>query len=241
MRTASLEWASYACRVSWQAITRRNVQHCPVQGDGITVAQYLICHDMQCLVVANVRLFGGYDEVAPEQPRHTGIHQRMWLIVDEQQCCIGHVLSDGGDLFEFFPISAPREPSLDQIHCQSLQGHGTATPETNWSQVVGKFRQVAFGQGCPARVFLQETWQESWHCFCAGPLQEHLYDQANVWGGIHLSPRKLSPLQGIPGDQFAAESGGSVARNRFLWNVTRIHGKIARYGARRLLTHRVKP
>lgn len=240
MRTTSLERASCACRASWQAITRSDIQHRPVQCNGIAAAQYLVCHCMQCLVIANVHLLREYDEVAPEQSRHTGVHQRARLIVDEQQRRI-HVLSNGGELFEFLPVSRLCKSLLDQFPCQSLQRRGTATPKADCSKVLGKFFQVAVGQSCPARVFIEKTWQESCHRFCAGPLQEDLDNQVNIWGGRHRSPRKLPPLQGKPGEEFAADPDGSVARNRFPWSKTRIHGKIARCGARRLSTNRVIP
>ena len=241
MRATSLERASCTYRASWQAIPCCDIQHRPVQRNGIAAAQYLVCHCMQCLVKADVHLLREYDEVAPEQSRHTGVHQRMRLIVDEQQRGIGHVLSNGWELFEFLPVSGPCKFSVDQFPCQPLQRRGTATPKADWSKVLGKFRQVAVGQSFPVRVFIQKTWQESCHRFCVSPLQEDLDDQANIWGSRHRSPRKLPPLQGKPGEQFTPEPGGPVARNRFSWGATRIHGKIARCGARRLLTHRVIP
>lgn len=241
MRTTSLERASCAYRASWRTITCCDIQHRPVQCNGITAAQYLVCHCMQCLVIADVRLLREDDEVAPEQPRHAGVHQWMRFIVDEQQRSIGHVLTNGREPFEFLAVSGPCKSSLDQFHCQSLQRCGTATPKADWSKVLGKFRQFAVGQSCPVRVFIQKIWQESCHRFCASPLQEYLDDQANIRGGRHRSPRKLPPLQGKPCEQFTAEPGGSVAGNRFSWSATRIHGKIARCGARRLLTHRVIP
>lgn len=239
MRTASLERTFRAFRGSWQAITSCDIQHRPVQGNRIAPSQHSVCHSMQCRVVADIGLFREYDEVATEQSCHTGIHQRMRLAVDKQQCGVGYVLSDGGDLFEFLPPLGPCNPSADQFLCQSLQRWGAATPKTNWLQVSRKLRKAGFRQGSPSRVFLQESWQESLNRFCARPLQKNFYDQPNVWGGRCLSPKKPTPFRCEPEEKFLAESGDPVIANRFSWSAIHFHGKIARCSARYLLTHQI--
>lgn len=239
MRTASLKRAVRALRGSRHAITSCDIQHRPVQSNCIAFSQHLVCNSMQRRVITDIRLFREYDEVAPKQSCHAGIHQRMRLSVDKQQCGVGHVLSDGGNLFEFPPFFGPCKPSADQFLCQSLQGWGAATPKTDWLQVSRKFQKAGLSQGCPSRVFLQEARQESCNRFRASPLQKNLYNQLNVWGGRCLSPRKLAPLRCEPGEQFSAKPGEPVTGNRFSWSANRFHGKIARCSARYLLTHQI--
>lgn len=239
MCTASFKRAVRAPWDSRHAITSCYIQHRPVQGNSIAFSQHLVCHSMQCHVITDVSFFGEYDEVAPKQSCHTGIHKRIRFSMDKQQCGVGHVLSDCGDLLEFLPFFGPCEPSASQFLCQALQSRGATTPKTNWLQVSRKFLEVGVGQSCPSWIFFQETRQESRDRFCTRPLQKNLYDQLNVWGGGCLSPRKLAPLRSEPGEKFLAEPDNPVIGNRFSWSANRFHGKIARCGARCLLTHQV--
>lgn len=239
MRTASLKRAARAHRGSRHTITSRDIQHCPVQGNGIAFSQHSVCHSMQRHVITDISLFREYGEVAPKQSCHAGIHQRMRFPMDKQQCGVGHVLSDGGDLLEFLPTFGPCQSSANQLLCQALQRRGAATPKTYWLQVGRKFREVGFSKSCPSRIFFQKTWQEGSNRFCARPLQKNLYDQLNVRGGRCLSPRKLAPLRSEPGEKFLAEPGDAVIAYRFSWSANRFHGKIARCSARYLLTHQV--
>lgn len=169
MRATSPERASCAYRASWQTIACRDVQHCPVKRNSIIASQHAVRQRVQGLVATNISLLREYDEVAPEQPRHAGVHQRVGLSVDEQECGVGHVLPNGWDAFEFLPRLGPSEPTANQLLRQALQERGAATPKANWSQGLGELRQAASGQGFPAGEFLQETRQESRHRLRAGP------------------------------------------------------------------------
>lgn len=239
MRTASLKRAVRALRGSRHAITSCDIQHRPVQNNCIAFSQHLVCNSMQCRVITDISLFREYDEVAPKKSCHAGIHQRMRFSMDKQQCGVGHVLSDGGNLLEFLPTFGPCQSPANQLLCQALQSRGAATPKTNWLQVSRKFWEAGFSQSCPSRVLFQKTRQESRDRFCARPLQKNLYDQLNVWGGRCLSPRKLAPLRSEPGEKFLAKPCYPVIAYRFSWSANRFHGKIARCSARYLLTHQV--
>lgn len=239
MCTASLKRAVRAPWDARHAITRCYIQHRPVQGNGIAFSQHSVCYSVQRQVITDIGFFREYDEVAPEQSCHAGIHQRLRLSMDKQQYGIGHVLSDGGDPQEFLPIFRPCQSSANQLFCQPLQRRCAATPKANWLQVSRKFLEVGIGQSCPSRIFFQETWQKSSDRFCACPLQKNLYNQLKVRRGRCVSPRKLAPLRHKPGDKFFAKPSNSVSANRFSWSANHFHGRIARCGARYLLTHQV--
>lgn len=228
MLATPLERTAKAGRLPRLAIDRGHVEHCPVQLDGIFLREHLVCHGMQCLVIANVRHLGRNREVSPQQPGHAGIHQRVRLTVDEKQGGVGHVLSNGGKFFQFLPSPRPLPGKCGQSLRQAMQRRRPTPPEPDGTQGLGERVDVARGDLVPTGESVEESRQERGNRFRPGPLQQHLDHQFEVIACTVLAPRESTPISREPREQFRSKRLGALVGCRTTWRHCHVCVRIAR-------------
>lgn len=228
MRTSSAEGTSRANGFPRLAVQGCHIKHCPVQVGCIPCSKRLVRDGMELLVVPDVGHLGRDGEVPPQQPRHARIHQGMGLIVDEQECCVCHVLPNRRNAFESFAVTWPLTSTGDHLLCQSQQRRGSSTPQPYGSQGRPELVQIARGNCVPAWKALQETGQEGTDNLGAGALQQYFNNQQQVWICAGLPPRESPAIRREPPEQSAAEGWHASSRAMSTWSFRRSHVRMPR-------------
>lgn len=228
MRTVSPERTSQANGLPRLAVQGSQVKHRPVQVGCIPSSEHPVCNSVQFPVVPDVGHLGVNGEVPSQQPRHACIHQRMGLVVDEQEHRVCHVLPNGRNVFELVAITRPQATADNHLLCHPKQWRCASTPQPDGLQGIPKLVQFARGNGFPAWKAPQETGQKGPDSFCAGALQQNFDNQQQVGIRPGLPPRECPAIGREPREQAAAKGWGSPSGETSTWSFLRSHVRIMR-------------